>query len=49
MALFEMNVKNKEYDQNEVERQVENWLTSIVIDLNLCPFAQREYLSLIHI
>ena len=45
MAFVEMNVKNKEYDQNEVERQVENWLTSIVIDLNLCPFAQREYRS----
>ncbi|MFT6406991.1 MAG: hypothetical protein ACJAQ6_000401 [Arenicella sp.] len=30
-------------DSKEVERRVENWLTSIVIDLNLCPFAQREY------
>lgn len=24
---------------------VERWLTSVVIDLNLCPFAQREYLA----
>lgn len=30
-------------DNSEIEQQVENWLTSIVIDLNLCPFAQREY------
>ena len=27
----------------EVERRVENWLTSVVIGLNLCPFAGREY------
>jgi hypothetical protein len=27
----------------EIERRVENWLTSIVIDLNLCPFAHSEY------
>lgn len=27
----------------DVEKHVENWLTSIVIGLNLCPFAQREY------
>ncbi len=26
-----------------VEQQVEAWLSSIVIGLNLCPFAQREY------
>ncbi|RBP48853.1 DUF1415 domain-containing protein [Arenicella xantha] len=26
-------------------KAVERWLTSIVIDLNLCPFAQREYRS----
>lgn len=26
-----------------VQKQVEKWLTSVVIDLNLCPFAQREY------
>ena len=26
-----------------VKKQVEQWLTSVVIDLNLCPFAQREY------
>jgi len=36
-------MKTKAYDKHEVERQVKNWLTSIVIDLNLCPFAQREY------
>jgi len=38
-------MKTKAYDKHEVERQVKNWLTSIVIDLNLCPFAQREYRS----
>jgi hypothetical protein len=26
-----------------IEKQVDSWLTSIVIGLNLCPFAQREY------
>lgn len=26
-----------------VKKQVEQWLTSVVIGLNLCPFAQREY------
>ena len=26
-----------------VKKNVEHWLTSVVIDLNLCPFAQREY------
>lgn len=26
-----------------VKKHVDNWLTSVVIDLNLCPFAQREY------
>lgn len=31
------------HQAQEVERQVENWLSTIVIDLNLCPFAQREY------
>lgn len=30
-------------DSSDVERRVENWLTSIVIDLNLCPFAHSEY------
>ena len=34
---------NNKSNHQEVERRVENWLTSIVIDLNLCPFAQREY------
>lgn len=36
-------MKKNNIDTQEVERQVENWLTSIVIDLNLCPFAEREY------
>lgn len=36
-------MKENKHDSSEVERQVENWLTSIVIDLNLCPFAQAEY------
>jgi hypothetical protein len=26
-----------------IKNSVENWLSSVVIDLNLCPFAQREY------
>jgi len=26
-----------------IERRVEAWLSSIVIGLNLCPFAQQEY------
>lgn len=30
-------------NRESVEKQVEKWLTSVVIDLNLCPFAQREY------
>jgi len=50
MALMQveleiLSMKTKAYDKHEVERQVKNWLTSIVIDLNLCPFAQREYRS----
>lgn len=28
---------------SKVKNAVEKWLTSVVIDLNLCPFAQREY------
>ncbi len=36
-------VKTSKVKGNYVESQVENWLTSIVIELNLCPFAQREY------
>ncbi len=36
-------MKNNNSNSSEVEQRVENWLTSIVIDLNLCPFAQREY------
>jgi len=28
---------------DEAAKQVEQWLSSIVIDLNLCPFAKREY------
>ncbi|MFT4635291.1 MAG: hypothetical protein ACI9OI_001083 [Chitinophagales bacterium] len=40
-----MNENNPKVNPNsiEIERRVENWLTSIVINLNLCPFAQREY------
>ena len=30
-------------NKDRVVTEVENWLSSIVIDLNLCPFAQREY------
>ena len=30
---------------SEVVKTVERWLTSVVIQLNLCPFAQREYRS----
>lgn len=26
-----------------IQKHVEHWLTTVVIDLNLCPFAQREY------
>lgn len=29
----------------EVIKTVERWLTAVVIGLNLCPFAQREYRS----
>jgi len=37
------DVKKNKVKGSDVESQVENWLTSIVIELNLCPFAQREY------
>lgn len=30
---------------SEVVKSVERWLTSVVIQLNLCPFANREYRS----
>jgi hypothetical protein len=30
---------------SDVIKAVERWLTSVVIELNLCPFAQREYRS----
>lgn len=30
-------------EQDSIAAEVDNWLSSIVIDLNLCPFAQREY------
>lgn len=30
---------------SDVVKAVERWLTSVVIELNLCPFAQREYRS----
>lgn len=36
-------MKKTKVKGNRVESQVENWLTSIVIELNLCPFALREY------
>lgn len=39
----EVDPQSKGIDSISVEKQVDNWLTSIVIDLNLCPFAQREY------
>jgi len=29
--------------QNNVVQSVKNWLQEIVIDLNLCPFAKREW------
>ncbi|MGK0375112.1 MAG: hypothetical protein ACJA2E_001588 [Arenicella sp.] len=37
------NSPQPKLNSKDVEKQVENWLTSIVINLNLCPFAQREY------
>ena len=33
----------KQETTNIVVSEVEQWLSSIVIGLNLCPFAQREY------
>ncbi|MBL4672073.1 MAG: DUF1415 domain-containing protein [Arenicella sp.] len=39
----EVDLPTKGIGSKGVERQVNNWLTSIVIDLNLCPFAQREH------
>jgi len=30
---------------NEIVKHVESWLSDIVIGLNLCPFAKREYLK----
>ena len=31
--------------RQKVVKHVESWLSDIVIELNLCPFAKREYLS----
>lgn len=31
--------------KTSVIQHVETWLTDLVIELNLCPFAKREYLS----
>ena len=31
--------------QNPIVKSVERWLSDIVIDLNLCPFAKREFLK----
>ena len=32
-------------ERQKAIKQVELWLSDIVIELNLCPFAKREYLS----
>jgi len=32
-------------ERQKVIKQVELWLSDIVIELNLCPFAKREHLS----
>lgn len=32
-------------NKNNIETSVRNWLQTIVIDLNLCPFANRELLK----
>lgn len=31
--------------EDNVKQATQKWLETIVIDLNLCPFAQREYLN----
>ena len=36
-------MKRSDLDIGQVERCVDNWLASIVIGLNLCPFAEREH------
>jgi len=38
-------VRDDKSDTLDVQGVVKKWLTSIVIDLNLCPFAKREYLN----
>lgn len=39
----DLDLDGKTIGSNAIEKQVRNWLTSIVIGLNLCPFAQREH------
>lgn len=39
----DVDLLSKTVASNDIEKQVRNWLTTIVIGLNLCPFAQREY------
>lgn len=31
--------------QNHIIQQIQCWLKSIIIELNLCPFAQREFIN----
>lgn len=39
----EVDLLSKSTSSKGIEDEVRNWLTTIVIGLNLCPFAQREY------
>lgn len=32
-------------NSNDIKQQVQQWLETIIIDLNLCPFAKRELLK----
>ena len=32
-------------NEDQIKQETRNWLESIVIDLNLCPFAKKEYLN----
>lgn len=36
---------NSNLIKTDVIKHVESWLTDVVIELNLCPFAKREHLS----
>jgi Uncharacterized protein conserved in bacteria len=40
-----MNKANTTVDEDNVKQATRKWLESIVIELNLCPFAKKEYLK----